>query len=247
MKFIEDFLFVAPTPVKLAEELASWFLAQLIEAKSHSKPFFVAISGGNTPILFFNQVAATYGKEINWRNVHFFWVDERCVSPDHHESNYFSAFTNLLMKISIPSENIHRMKGEGIPEQEAENYEREILSFVPVVNKVPRFDVVFLGMGDDGHTGSIFPNQSEILKSEKICVASVNPNSKQNRITLTPHCINHAGKIVFEITGFKKACMVNEILIQMPQSKNYPSSQIKPVSGNLYWFLDAGAAKGLFS
>jgi len=247
MKFTEDSLFVAPTPIKLAEELASWFLAQLIESKYHTKPFCIAISGGNTPILFFNQVAATYGQLINWKNIHFFWVDERCVPISHNESNYNSAYSNLLKKIPIPKENIHRMKGEGIPDNEAENYEKEIISVVQIANKIPRFDIIFLGMGDDGHTGSIFPNQEKLLKSNKICETSVNPNTGQNRITLTPNCINNASKIVFEITGFKKSSIVNEILMQMPVSKSYPSSYIKPVSGNLYWFLDAGAAKGLFN
>lgn len=246
MKFTEDSLFIAPTPVRLSEELAGWFFAQVSELSSREKPYCIAISGGNTPILFFNHLAAKYGNKINWQKLHFFWADERCVHPSHHESNYLSAYNNLLSKISIPQSNIHRMKGEGNPVEEANNYISDILSVVNIENDLPKFDLILLGMGDDGHIASLFPKQ-EIINSKKICDASLNPSTKQTRITLTPLCINNADKVVFQVTGMIKSNIVNEILLKHSGYTDYPAAHIKPKNGNLYWFLDAGAAKGMFT
>ncbi len=246
MKFTEDSLFVAPTPVRVAEELAGWFFARVSELNEREDSFCVAISGGNTPILFFNHLASKYGKNIDWKKLHFFWADERCVHPTHHESNYLSAYNNLLSKISIPQTNIHRMKGEGNPAEETENYIAEINSVVKIENGLPLFDLILLGMGDDGHVASLFPKQ-DVLFSKKICSDSVNPVTGQQRITLTPLCINNADKVVFQITGMTKSNIVNEILFKNSNYNDYPAAHIKPKNGNLYWFLDAGAAKGLFA
>jgi 6-phosphogluconolactonase len=247
MKFTEDSLFVSPTPVKLAEELSGWFFAQFQELAENKKSFYVAISGGNTPILFFNHLASRYSQSLNWKNIHFFWADERCVPPAHNDSNYKTANINLLSKIPIPLGNIHRIKGEGNIPNEVENYRNEILSLVPCVNNLPEFDLIMLGMGDDGHTASLFPKQEDLLHSKNICEESVNPATGLKRITLTPACINNAGKVVFQITGLAKSNIVNDILLKRASYKDYPAAHIKPVSNNLYWFLDAGAAKGLFN
>lgn len=247
MKFTEDCLLVASTPYKLAEELAGWFVAQALEIIENGRPFYVAISGGNTPILFFNQLAAKYGHQIKWDKIHFYWADERCVPPTHNDSNFKSAHINLLSKIPIPAANIHRIKGEGTPQKEAENYIAEILATVHLENELPRFDLIMLGMGDDGHTASLFPKQDNLLESKKVCETSVDPIKGINRITLTPLCINNAAKVVFQITGLTKSTIVNEILLKHPGYKNYPAAHIKPKNDNLYWFLDAAAAKGLFN
>ena len=247
MKFTEDSLFVSPTPVKLAEELSGWFFAQALELSESKKSFYVAISGGNTPILFFNNLAARYSHNLNWNNIHFFWADERCLPPTHNDSNYRTANNNLLSKISVPLSNIHRIKGEGNLQDEVENYKNEILSVIPLENDLPRFDLIMLGMGDDGHTASLFPKQEKLLHSKNICEASVNPATGLNRITLTPLCINNAVKVVFQITGLAKSNLVNDILLKRASYKEYPAAHIKPTSNNLYWFLDAGAAKGLFN
>lgn len=247
MKFTEDNLFVAPTPVKLAEELSGWFFSQALASTEKKDSFYVAISGGNTPILFFNNLAEKYGHCIQWNKIHFFWADERCVPPAHNDSNYKSAFTNLLSKIPIPENNIHRMKGEGNPQNEAENYATEIFSILPKENELPKFDLIMLGMGDDGHTASLFPRQDNILHSKNICEASVNPSTGLNRITLTPLCINNSSKVVFQITGMAKSNIVNDILLKRANYKEFPAAHIKPGDNKLYWFLDAGAAKGLFN
>jgi 6-phosphogluconolactonase len=114
-------------------------------------------------------------------------------------------------------------------------------------NGTPCFDLILLGMGDDGHTASLFPNQSDIVNSTKLCESAFVPVKKQTRITLTPRCINNATKVAFQITGMAKSAIVNEILLKHDKCQIYPAAHIKPVSSQLYWFLDAGAAKGLLS
>lgn len=246
MKFTEDSLFVAPTPLRLAEELAGWFYSQMLENINHSKPFYVAISGGSTPVLLFNHLAEKFGHLVNWESIHFFWADEKCVPPTHNESNYKNAQVNLLNKIGIPESNIHRIKGENDPEKEAARYADEIASIVPMYDDIPRFDLIMLGMGDDGHIASLFPGQVELIFSGNLVEASENPKTKQKRVTLTPYCINNAAKVLFQITGLAKSAMISEIMQKAPEANDYPAKQIKPSKGDLYWFLDAGAAKGLF-
>lgn len=246
MRFSENSLFVAPTPVKLAEELAGWFYSQVFNHSNASKQYYIALSGGTTPVLFFNYLASYYGNYIDWSRIHFFWADERCVSPDDNDSNYKTAYVNFLSKINIPASQVHRIRGEEDPEQEAERYAQEIRSVVPEEDNIPRFDLILLGMGSDGHTASLFPHQSELLSSEKLVETSENPVTHQRRITLTPRLINNAAKVVFQVTGFAKAGIVGEILQQKPESAQYSASKIKPLRGDLYWFIDAGAAKELF-
>jgi 6-phosphogluconolactonase len=245
MKFSDESLFVAPTPVKLAEELAGWVFTQTNITNNNDEPFCMVISGGSTPILLFKQLSDGYKDLINWKRIHFFWADERCVPPDNIDSNYGSAYNNLLSKIPIPEHNIHRMKGEIAPMKAAEAYTKEINTVVRKENGYPEFDLVLLGMGDDGHTASLFPEHPQFLHSKNICEASLDPKGK-NRITLTPQCINKAKKVVFQITGMNKSAIVNDILLQFPGYTNYPAAHIKPENRNLYWFLDAGAANGLF-
>ncbi|MCX7986670.1 MAG: 6-phosphogluconolactonase [Bacteroidales bacterium] len=246
MRFSENSLFVAPTPVKLAEELAGWFYSQVFNHSNASKKYYIALSGGTTPVLFFNYLASYYGKYIDWGRIHFFWADERCVPPDDNDSNYKTAFVNLLSKIEIPSAQIHRIRGESDPHKESVRYAEEIMSIVPLEDNVPRFDLILLGMGADGHTASLFPDQAELYDGNKLVAVTINPNTQQQRITLTPWIINRAAKIVFQVTGFAKAGIVGEILQQKPEASQYSASKIKPIHGDMYWFIDAGAAKELF-
>lgn len=247
MKFAEDLLFIAPTPLQLAEELSGWFFAQYLESQLFEKPFYVAISGGSTPLLFFNILAAKYGQYIDWKNLHFFWADERCVPPKNSESNFRSAHINLFSKILIPENNIHRIKGEADPIREAKSYSTILFKTLPISNELPCFDLILLGMGDDGHTASIFPGENIKTHFENICEVTTHPNTGQKRITLTTNCINNASKVAFQITGMTKSSVLNEILLSNPTSDKYPAARIKPTKGNLYWFLDAGAANGLCS
>lgn len=246
MKFSDNSLFVAPTPLKLAEELAGWFYSQVFNHSNASKQYYIALSGGTTPVLFFNYLASYFGPYIDWNRIHFFWVDERCVAPDDNDSNYKTAYVNFLSRVSVPASQIHRIRGEADPVEEAMRYAEEIRSVVPMEDELPRFDLILLGLGSDGHTASLFPPQADWDGSDKLVAVTANPATHQRRITLTPRLINNAAKVVFQVTGFAKANIVGEILQHQPEAAKYSASRINPSRGDLYWFIDAGAAKELF-
>lgn len=235
--------YISTTPQETVENFAK-YLVELIENKKDDK-FNIALSGGNTPKLLFYYLKENYLNKIDWGNVHFYWGDERCVPPDSEESNFGNAFDLFLNSEEIPSKNIHRILGENIPEEEAEVYSEIILVNLPIVNKLPQFDLIWLGLGDDGHTASIFPNQMEILNSNKICEVAEHPESGQKRITLTGNVINNAKNISFLVTGENKAQVINEIFNKKNNFEHYPASHIKAEKGELNWFLDENAASKL--
>ncbi len=204
--------------------------------------FNVALSGGKTPNIIYQSLFRDYGTKIIWTNIHFWWVDERCVPFYDEESNYGNVKTLLLERIDIPFENIHRIDGNEKPEKEALRYEKEIKKNVPVNNKLPLFDLVLLGLGEDGHTASIFPRQMELINSEKICEVTFNPKTHQERITLTIRVINNAKKISFIVTGNRKKEVVYRVLKKIDNYMVFPASHIVPVSGEMEWLLDAEAA-----
>lgn len=206
-----------------------------------SKPFTVALSGGSTPKILFRHLAEKYRDDLDWGSIHFFWGDERCVPPGDEDSNFKMTNEMLLQHIPIPKENIHRIHGEDQPEEEARRYAAEIREFVPVKNGLPAFDLVLLGMGEDGHTASIFPHQMELLHSEKICEAATHPVSGQQRISLTGPVINQAEKVAFLVTGAGKSNIVSEIRHRKGDWESYPAAHIRS-AGTLYWFLDEEAA-----
>lgn len=205
----------------------------------------IALSGGSTPTLLFRHLAEQYRDRIDWSKVHFFWGDERCVPPDDAESNYGTARELLLQYIAIPAGNIHRIRGEAEPAEEARRYEAEIREFVPNAGNLPAFDLVLLGMGSDGHTASIFPDQMELLEADSLCSVARHPETGQQRITLTGPVINNARQVAFLVTGAGKAEKVEEVIKKKGAWKDYPAAHIDPERGDLYWFLDAEAARGV--
>lgn len=232
---------------KTASELAKAFAEDLAgrinSAGKSGLPFTLVVSGGNTPRLLFSILAEKYRASINWGNVHFFWVDERCVPPDDPESNYGMTKQILLDKINIPENNVHRMRGEDDPDREAGRYSHEILMNVRKKDMLPVFSQVILGMGDDGHTASIFPGNLNLIDSEKICEVAVHPVSGQKRITLTGKVINNADFITFLATGQNKAQIIEEIYKKKAQYMNYPASSIDPLHGSIAWLLDEKAGE----
>lgn len=225
------------------EELSEAFAEILITELSASKDNFnLALSGGSTPKFIYKFLAENYQTKINWNKINFFWGDERCVPPTDDESNYKMTFDNLLSKINVYGKNIFRIKGEENPESEAKNYSNIILHNLPQQNNLPAFDMIMLGLGEDGHTASIFPNQMYLLNDRDICSVAVHPITKQKRITLTGRVINNSRNIVFIVTGKNKSKIVNDILNRRLNSKNYPASFIKPVNGKLIWLIDKEAA-----
>lgn len=229
---------IFPTPYELAESFAEEMIGMINESAREEKIFTVALSGGSTPELLFSLLGEHYAKAVSWKNVHLFWGDERCVTPDSPESNFGMTKRKLIDKIEIPASNIHRIKGEDDPANEAVRYSDEILAITQKRNGLPLFDLVILGLGDDGHTASIFPGNLDLLNSEKICDVAMHPVSNQKRITLTGRVINNASKVVFLVTGKKKATIVEKIINNSAEALTFPASYIAPAGGMLTWYVD---------
>jgi 6-phosphogluconolactonase len=239
----ESIIKIFPTPTDLAMNFAAELVQMVNESATNKSPFTIALSGGSTPELLFRLLAENYSKSISWQYVHFFWGDERCVEPNDSESNFGMTSKTLLSHIDIPVENIHRILGEADPVAEATRYSGEILHNTSVNNGIPSFNLVILGLGEDGHTASIFPGHLELFDSEKICDVAFHPVSGQKRITITGRIINNAERLAFLVTGTKKARIVEKMFKKDPIALNYPASYTVPVFGQLTWFLDKDAAR----
>jgi len=227
-----------------SEELSEEF-AQLLknEVSSADKQFNLVLSGGSTPKNIFRYLSDNYKDQINWSKINFFWGDERCVPPNHDQSNYKMVNESLLSNINVIEENIFRIKGEDNPVKEANRYSEIINKTVlKKNNNKPVFDLIMLGLGEDGHTASIFPNQLDLIDDENICTFAIHPETKQKRITLTGKIINNSKNIIFIVTGKKKSQVVADIIKNKIVAEKYPAYYIRPVNGNLYWFLDNEAA-----
>lgn len=229
---------------------ASRALAQHILESSilkHDKYFNIAVSGGRTPKMLFTMLAeeSAFRLEIPWHRVRFFWVDERCVEPTDPDSNYGMTYDALLQYAFVPSSNIFRMKGEDIPENEAERYRQLLMKELPARNGMPVFDLVILGLGEDGHTASIFPDQMELLDSDYSVEIGIHPQSKQKRITLTGRAICEASQVVSLVCGLGKAEILNQIVNKTGNYQDYPASHVQASNGTLLFYLDKAAASGL--
>jgi 6-phosphogluconolactonase len=231
------------TPYELAVKFAEELVNSIIESADNRRPFTIALSGGSTPELLFSFLGDHFSNSSLWDFVHFFWVDERCVLPDSQDSNFGMTKRNLLDKIEIPSANIHRIRGEGDPEKEASRYSEEISDFTLIRDGLPLFNMIILGLGEDGHTASIFPGHLELFNSGKICEVAVHPLTTQKRITLTGKVLNNADTIAFLVTGSKKADIVEKLINIKSSAIQYPASYIVPVYGLLNWYFDEEAAK----
>ena len=224
------------------ETTARAFADFLWNLSKDGRELSVALSGGSTPKLLFEILAEEYDDHFDWNKIHFYWGDERCVPPYDDESNFKMTREHLFDKIKIPIENIHRVLGESNPDDEARRYSSEIKSNIESKSGLPSFDLIILGMGDDGHTASIFPHQMELLTDEEICAVARHPESGQNRITLTGTVINNAKVVAFLVTGSAKREKVTEIFSKSKSAESYPAFHIAPTSGELHWFLDEDAA-----
>jgi len=224
---------------KTPEDLADAFARQLIEWVNNSRQesFHLALSGGKTPSLLFSVLTEKYSHEVRWQKIHFWWGDERMVSPNDPESNFGEVNKLLFSKIGVASSQIHRIKGEDDPIPETHRYSSEIQEFVEEQDQWPAFDLIMLGMGDDGHTASIFPNQSKLLESDQITALAAHPVSGQQRITLTGKVLNNAKRVAFLVAGSSKSMKFNEIISKSEKAKVYPAAHINPF-GELHWFID---------
>jgi 6-phosphogluconolactonase len=235
-------LHIFDTPNETARAVAELILCKSKEKNKQSLPFNMAISGGNTPKLLFKILAEKYTDSIPWNLVRLFWVDERCVPPTHAESNFGMTYENLLKQVPIYDSNIFRMQGELDPETEALRYQKLLENELPMRSGFPQFDLILLGMGDDGHTASIFPDNMDLLYSDLAVSVSTHPTSGQKRITLTGQTINQANQVIFLITGESKKGILHQIFKHKPQSENYPASYVHSNNGNIEFYLDKSAA-----
>jgi 6-phosphogluconolactonase len=245
--------FVFPNAAALSDAAARYFITRIPEpgAKTVSR---IAISGGSTPRGMFRDLGSeAYEKYAErWKNLQLFWVDERCVPPDHEDSNYRSAEETLLAWVPLPPENVHRMEGELEPAVAAERYEKVLCeSFglrgyeAPRGTKpydLPSFDLIFLGMGPDGHTASLFPHTEAIDAMGPLVVANHVPQMNTWRITLTWPVINQGKEVVFLIEGADKADVLHEVIFGPRDPERLPSQLIRPASGTLVFLLDEAAA-----
>lgn len=233
---------------KNIDELSHFFaqkLADDIQKKSSGNHYSIALSGGSTPRKVFEYMALHFKDQIDWHKVKVFWSDERCVDPQSEESNYRMAKESFLDKVPIPANNIFRIHGEADPMLEAERYSEIIRQHIPAQNDIPRFDVMMLGLGDDGHTVSIFPGNLHLFTSNKLCEVALNPYTKQKRITVTGKLINHAKTVLFLVTGKSKADMVARVIERKTGWFSLPAPMVNPVDGELLWLLDEPAASDL--
>lgn len=227
-------------------EINHTFTEKVKEIASRKETITIALSGGSTPKSLFDYWAQLPQGEIDWKKIKFFWGDERCVAPTDEESNYKMTHDHLFASIAIPSENIFRIKGEDDPQIEAARYGNLLSSELETTIGIPSFDILMLGMGDDGHTASIFPHEIALWQSEANCVAATHPVSGQRRVSLSGKVINAAKNVFFLVTGENKADKVKEIMTEPTEAKKkYPAALVQPDFGNLYWWIDLKAAQKL--
>ncbi|MBT8280875.1 MAG: 6-phosphogluconolactonase [Muriicola sp.] len=223
-------------------EVAKNFSAFLADWLKNKKSVHLALSGGSTPKVIFEELSIPGKYAIDWSEVYLYWGDERCVPPGDEESNYKMTKDYLLENIEIPEENIRRIHGEDDSQKEALRYAQLLQDELPQKDDVPVFDLVLLGMGEDGHTASIFPHEMHLWNSPRNCEVAIHPQSGQKRITITGKIINQSKNVVFLVTGAGKKEKVSEILKKQGNYTQYPAALVAPKDGNLYWFMDQHAA-----
>lgn len=240
---------VHPNGASLARATAEHFVDLANRCINEGGLFSVALAGGSTPKAVYARLA---GEELDWGSVHIFWGDERCVPPDHPDSNYLMARKALLDHIPIPPENVYRMRGEIPPEQAAAEYEQELRDFFAGSNGhqpsafsyQPTFDLILLGMGEDGHTASLFPGTSVLEEKERWVVAvphETPPPPLVSRLSLTLPAINAAAQVTFIVAGGGKAAILKQAL-SPPSRPILPTQMIQPAHGDLLWLVDQAAA-----
>lgn len=239
---------IVSDPEGLAERGIGIFIAGSQKAIKEKDAFYVAISGGNTPKRFFKLLGESpQARSLPWDKIHLFWVDERYVEPDSQWSNYKLAAETFLNKVPIPDTNVHRIPTELDDfEAAARRYEdtlREVFGLE--AGKIPEFDFILLGMGSDGHTGSLFPNSYAAFDTEDLACVVYVLDEKLNRITLTHPVLRAARHLVVLVCGREKAEILKTVLTSEPDEVQYPIHALWPVLDKVTWLVDKEAAKSL--
>ncbi len=239
---LSEILNIVENLEEFAAEGAKLFRDAAEQAIAEQSRFSVALSGGSTPRWLFQHLGASYRRKIAWDRVHLFWSDERCVPRDHIQNNFRLAYDELISRIWIPNENVHRIKGELRPAEAADYYEADLKKHFN--DDLPAFDLILLGVGADGHTASLFPGSDILKEKQRLALPVFSDTALHWRVTLTLPVLNAAKRVLFLISGRTKAGIVGS-LIGRRENKGYPAAMVKPSAGSITWLLDRGAAAEL--
>jgi 6-phosphogluconolactonase len=235
------------TPQDLFQAAADEVIRAATDAVAQRGRFTIALSGGSTPKNLYTLIAANASANLPWDRMFFFWGDERHVPPDDPDSNYRMAKESFLSKVAIPPGNIFPIPAEN-PDASAaaETYEQTLRTFFALApGEFPRFDLILLGMGPDGHTASLFPETAALQEKSRLVVANWVEKLNASRITLTLPVLNAARCVAFLVSGTDKAAVLHEVLEGSAPPEKYPSKLVQPDEGRLIWFVDRAAASGL--
>ncbi len=234
---------VFPDLEALSYAAAAFFTEASRPAIQSTGRFAVAISGGTTPRRLYELLGSDrYARAIDWHHVHIFWADERCVPPEDSQSNFKLASDTFLGKVALPGKNLHRIRGEGSPELGASEYEKILRTFFNG-SAQPAFDLVMLGVGEDGHTASLFPGSPALKEQNHIAVPICKQSRAVDRISLTLPALNAAHQVLFLVAGSTKAYILQKILEDPGARGTYPAGLVCPANGSVTWLVDEAAAR----
>lgn len=233
---------VSPDLEAMSRMAASHFCDIASRVIATGRNFTVALSGGRTPQGLFNLLSTpAYSRKVDWEQVEFFWGDERCVPPDHMDSNFRNAHEAFLKKVRP---RVHRIQGELEPKEAARKYEAELRE-VFGANALPAFDLAIQGIGEDGHTASLFPGAKALQETRRLAVAVYVRKLRSWRVTLTIPVLCNSRNVLFMVSGRKKSNVLKEIF-SGEEPEKYPAGQVRSSSGETVWLLDEAAARGFF-
>src|SRR3989441_3323433 len=239
-------LAIYPDIDTLSQDAAQYIVGIANESIADCGRFTIALSGGNTPRKTYGLLGSEpYSSQIDWKLVHIFWSDERCVPPDSPDSNYRMAHEELLSKISIPNLQVHRMPAD-MPDRDAaaQEYTDEMRRIFGT-DDIPDFDLIQLGMGPEGHTASLFPHQASLHETRRLVMPVSVPKPPPDRLTFTPPLLNAARNVLFLVTGEDKADALQAVLEGEYQPEEYPAQIVRPTNGEVVWMLDKNVAKNI--
>ena len=237
---------ILTTPQELFGAAAEEVMRAANQAVVERGRFTIALSGGSTPKNLFNLLATNAKSTLPWDRMFFFWGDERHVGPTDPQSNYRMADEAMLSKVPVPAGNVFRIVAEN-PDAAAvaQAYEQTLRKFFQQESGVPRFDLILLGMGPDGHTASLFPGTAALQEKSKLVVANWVDKLKTHRLSFTLPVLNAAREVAFLVSGVDKAAVLKTVLEDDVPGEQYPAKLVRPTDGKLIWLLDRAAASAL--
>jgi 6-phosphogluconolactonase len=240
-------VYITESPNEIARAAAEAFVQQTQQAADEDRDFYVALSGGSTPKLLYDLLVSDEFRDlVPWSRVRFFFGDERWVPHTDPQSNYKLANDNLFKPLSIHHQHVYPMPTSGDPDSAASHYETTVRSAFGVkADEVPQFDLVFLGMGDEGHTASLFPHTAVLHDNEHLVAATYVPKLDANRITFTPIMLNSASHVLLMIGGAGKAEALKQVLEGEDDPGEYPAQLLRNSQGEVMWLVDKSAASDL--